>query len=141
MIKHFDIWPMGVDKNNLFDEQKIFLIYLMGIIPSKEDWSLQIDYKKKLAEIENIKDIKLSKTDLDLAKLQGKNLEKLKSERLKSYKRERLKELNNKFGVKEDNTENEIEQKEQNIENKKNNQRQELWDLLQGKVNGLQDKV
>ena len=101
MIKHFDVWPSSVDKNDLFEEQKIFLIYLLGFIPEKENWSINVEYQKKLTEIEKmeLKDITLEKTDLDLAEMQGRAIEEIKKERLHQEKKRLEKELNEKFGL------------------------------------------
>ena len=130
MLKHFNVWPLTIDKNNLFEEQKIFIIYLMGLIPSHEDWSIQIDYKTKLQEIKNLKKIDLEKTDIDLAKMQGKDLTELKKERLLQEKEKRIKELNDKFGIK-----NEVEEIKlpEGIPNKVSSptRQEKLWDILQ----------
>jgi hypothetical protein len=47
-IKNFDIWPVGVDKNDLYEEQKAFIIYLMGTLPAIEDWKRQVQYETEL---------------------------------------------------------------------------------------------
>lgn len=131
LIKHFGVWPEGTDKNNLFHEQKIFVIYLMGAIPGKEDWTVQVDYKLKLQEIEDIKDVKIDKTDIDLAELQGKNINALRKERLRYEKEKRLKELNEKFGIKEEvKPIEEIEGLPDKVE--KTNE-QTLWEIIEGK--------
>lgn len=130
MIKHFGVYPIGFDKYNLFDEQKIFLIYLMGFIPDFENWSMQMDFKVKKEEIINLKTVEIEKTDIDLAKLQGKNIEELKKDRLIQEKEKRLRELNEKFGIEEEPEEIEIEglpkiDKEQPLSEK-----EKLWDVL-----------
>lgn len=130
MIKHFSVYPIGFDKDNLFDEQKIFLIYLMGFIPDFENWSMQMDFKVKKEEIINLKTVEIEKTDIDLAKLQGKNIEELKKDRLIQEKEKRLRELNEKFGIEEEPEEIEIEglpkiDKEQPLSEK-----EKLWDVL-----------
>lgn len=135
MIKHFGVYPIGMNKDNLFEEQKIFLIYLMGLTPTQEDWSVQMDYKSKKAEIEELETVELGKTDIDLATMQGKNLEDLKKERLSQEKERKLKELNDDFGIKEEPEEIEIEGLPE-IENKEENpdkNHQQLWDVLNGK--------
>ena len=136
-IKHFGIWPPGVDKDNLFDEQKIFVIYLIGIIPSIDDWSINVNYQKELKKINEIKNIELSKTDNDLFKIQGKSsaeIEKIKQERLALHKRELVDKLNERFGIKENKP---IERLEKKDEVKPG----DVWNLLHGKLNGLQDKI
>jgi hypothetical protein len=132
MIKHFQVYPVNFDKKNLFEEQKIFLIYLIGIIPSVDDWTLQVDYKTKLEDIYNLKHIEFEKTDIDLAKLQGKDIEKLKEDRLLQEKKKRIKELNENFGIKPE-EDTEIEGLSiQNTEKEPSN-KEKLWDLLEGK--------
>lgn len=131
MIKNFNIWPMSIDKNDLFNQQKIFIIYLMGLIPENNDWTTQVDYLRKLEEIKAIKTIKLNQTDIDLAKMQDRNLNEIKKERLKEYKNNKTKELKEKFGVKEE------EKEEIHIEGlpewKEKPQQEKLLDLLHGK--------
>ena len=138
MIKHFDVYPIGFDKNNLFEEQKIFLIYLLGSIPSVESWSTQVDYKLKREETLSNKKVELSKTEMDVAKLQGKNIEELKKERLRQEKNKNLKQLNEDFGIKEEIKEEEIEiegvtdlNKDELIDKRDNQEK--LWDMLNGK--------
>lgn len=131
LIKHFGVWPEGTDKNNLFYEQKIFVIYLMGIIPGKEDWTVQVDYKLKLQEIEDIKDVKIDKTDIDLAELQGKDINTLRKERLRYEKEKRLKELNEKFGIKEE--VKPIEDIEGLPDKVEKTNEQTLWEIIEGK--------
>jgi len=129
LIKHFDIFPIGFDKNNLFYEQKTFLIYLSASIPSIDEWTIQMSYLTQKDEIENLKlkDIKLSQEDLSLVNLQGGNVENLKKERLKNEKEKKLKELNEKFGIKE-----EANKKEIKVSHKPD-RRQNLWDMLECK--------
>ena len=136
-MKHFNIWPDGINKDDLFYEQKVFIAYLMGIIPSHENWSIQVDYKIKSQEIKNltIKDIEISQEDLDLAGLQGRDINQIKAERLKSEKEKRKSELDKSFGIKEEAkkpprpeglptaSKAEMEKVRQ----------EKLWELLQGK--------
>lgn len=135
MIKHFDVWPEGVDKNNLLDAQKVFLMYLMGFIPSHDDWEIQVDYKIKLQEIHELKTIELSKEDIDLAKMQGRNIEEIKKERLKSEKEKRIAELNKSFGIKD----KKIPERPHGLptmegtKNTSKKKQEKLWTLLQGK--------
>ena len=137
MLKYFQVWPEGLDKENLLDSQKIFLVYLMGSIPELTDWNRQVDYERKLKDIENNTKIVLSETDIDLANLQEKNIEELKAERLR-YKKEELKRaLNKEFGIKEKPRKQPaltIEEKEEKKDEKKpENQKTKLWDMLHGK--------
>jgi hypothetical protein len=130
LIKHFNIWPIGFEKDNLFEEQKIFLIYLMGFVHSLEEWNLQVTYQKRLQDINNLslKDINLEKTDIDLAKMHGRDLYLLKKERLKEEKKKKIKELNEKFGIEDE------EKKEKNIKFKEENPHEKqktLWDMLE----------
>jgi len=131
MIKHFGIYPIEFEKDNLFEEQKIFLIYLIGVIPTIENWSIQVDYKQKLQEIHNIKEIRLEKTDIDLAILQGRDIEEIKRERLQTEKEQKIKELNKKFGIKE--TIKEETNIEMFPENKNQDNKEKLWDMLQAR--------
>lgn len=135
MIKHFDVWPLSIDKNNLYEEQKIFLIYLLGIIPSIDDWSLQVDYKKKLNDIENIKDIELNKAEIDIAKIQNRNIEEIYKQRLKEEKAKKIKELNKSFGIETIEKETPKEEKKEI----KEKTQQDLWNLLNRKKDGLQN--
>jgi len=135
LIKHFGIWPIGgSDKNDLFEEQKVFLVYLMGMIPSNDEWAVQVDYKTKLQEIKDMKSVEIEQGDIDLAKLQGRNIGKLKKERLEQEKEKRILELNEKFGIKE-----KIKQPErpeglpEKRHDKEKVRQEKLWDLLQGK--------
>lgn len=146
MLKHFNIWPAYADPNNLFESQKIFLIYLMGIIPSKEDWTIQVAYQKELQEIKSLKSVPIDQTEIDLAKIQGRDIAEIKAERLLDEKKKRLEELNKKFGI-EEKTDPNIKIKFQ----ENDTQRLQLWDILQAKgivnknktggevKNGLQD--
>jgi hypothetical protein len=144
MIKHFGVFPIGIDKNNFFEEQKMFLICLMGFIPNIDDWAIQMDYKSQEMEIEEmtIENVKLSNTDKDVAKLQKLNIEDIKKDRLKTLKKQKKYALNKKFGIEEeDNNENiNIDGKvdiTELIPNENENIREDLrkkklWDLLQG---------
>lgn len=147
LIKHFGIWPFEIDKNNLFNEQKIFLVYLMAAIPSFDDWTIQINYQKELDNVDNLKEVKIDQSDLDVAKLQGRNIEEIKKERLSQEKQRRIVEINKKYGV-----EKEVEIPEKFSENQvsqvsyEHNERKELWNVLEGKGligknSGLQNKT
>jgi len=136
LIKNFDIWPIGLDKNNLFEEQKIFLVYLMGVIPNSKNWNLNIEYQTRLNEINNLteKDIVIDDTDIDIANLHGKSIDEIKKDRLKTEKEIRIKELNEKFGL-----EKKEKEKPKIMEfNEKipegNEGHEQLWDMLQGKA-------
>jgi hypothetical protein len=131
MLKYFNVWPSRLEKDNLFEEQKIFLIYLMGFIPDKEEWTLQVTYQKEFKNIKNLKNIKLDKTDIDLARLHNQNLKDIKADKLFQEKKRLLHELNQKFGIKSDE-----EAEKEKITFKQNNPetpRQQLWDILQAK--------
>lgn len=134
LIKHFGIFPFGFEKDNLFYEQRAFLVYLSGSIPSLENWSTQMDYTNRKEAIENlkVKDIQLSEEDLSLAKLHGKDTDSIKREQLKSEKDKRIKKLDEDFGIKNENDQKIVEFKS------KSDNKERLWDMLQGK--GLIDK-
>lgn len=106
----------------------------MGIIPSLENWSLNVDYQLHKYKIEHLteKDIEISQADIDLAKLQGRNIIEIKMERLKTEKNQQMMELNKKFGIK-DNDEiiEEIDEKKK-IKTPET-KHEELWDILRGK--------
>jgi len=140
LIKHFGIFPLGVEKDNLFEEQRIFLVYLVGLTPSQDDWTIQVDYKTKLQNIKDIKKIDISKTDFDLAKMQGKNITELQKERLRQEKESLIHELNNKFGIKDEVEEIKIKGLPENVDIDPNkNHNKKLWDLLQGNPDGIKE--
>lgn len=131
LIRHFNIFPLSFDKENLFEEQKIFLIYLLGTIPDIEQWRTNVEYKLQLNKIRKLKNIELTDTEKDVATLQGRSLSDVKKEKLLSEKKKRLQELNKKFGVRE-----ESEDEEKVVERKaefRDNNPTKLWELLQGK--------
>lgn len=128
LIRHFGIFPFNFDKENLFEEQKIFLIYLMGNIPDMEQWKLNIEYNSKLNEIKKINKVSLDQTEIDLAELQGKNLEQIERDKLLAEKTRKIRELNEKFGIKE--KEDEIEKDVVEKTEIDSNNPGKLWDLL-----------
>jgi len=134
MLKHFGIWPDGVDKNDLLGEQKIFLIYLMGAIPNMDQWSVQVDYEVESKKINSMSpnDIEISKSDIDLAKLQGKEIDEIKQKRLKEAKQKELRKLNKKYGIETDEPkEPEPETADPDI-NEQMKQRQNVLNMLNG---------
>lgn len=94
-----------------------------------EEWSFNMDFINKKDKIDRIESIELSKEDLDMAKLHGKDIKKLKEERLKNHKKQLIKDLNDKFGIKND------EEKRNNVKinNTKKDKKEDLWDILAGK--------
>ena len=131
MIRHFNIFPMGFDKENLYDEQKIFLIYLIGTIPNIEKWQISVEYKIKLDEIKNIKKVGIDQTEIDLANISGKDLKQVHKEQLFMEKKRLIQELNRRFGIEED--EEEIERTVEAEPDKIDNNPAHLWDVLNGK--------
>lgn len=131
LIRHFNIFPANFDKENLFEEQKIFLIYLMGIIPDFDSWRLNVDYKIRLDEIKKMKSVKIDDTILDMARLQEKDLKQVEREELLKEKKKKIKELNKKFGIDED--EIVIEKTVETKEDIHDNNPARLWEILQGK--------
>ena len=102
------------------------------MIPTIDDWTVQVDYKIQLQNIKNMKSVKIEESDLDLARLHGKNIEKLKRDRLKEEKKKLISELNKKFGIKE-----KVEEAERPEGIPKppkgkaeQTQKMELWDIL-----------
>jgi len=136
MIKHFGIFPSTIDKNNLHEIQKVFLVYLCGIIPSVEGWSIDVSYQREKAEImeTSISEIKLEEAEIDLAKLHGKDINKLKKEKLKNLKQNKLDELDRKYKIKDENEEEKERQQVQEMikrNNKYNNKN--ILDMLEGR--------
>lgn len=116
---------------DFFYEQKVFLLYLIGMIPSLEGWTSQVDYKSRENEIKNltVDDIEITQEDKDIAAIQGNDIETIKIERLAAYKEQKLQELKKSFGISDEKTET---KKEIKIKGQ-NDQRQKLWDILKGK--------
>jgi hypothetical protein len=102
----------------------------MGAIPDYENWELNVDYMNKLEKIKKMDNIELDKTEIDIAKMQGKNIKLLKKEKLTSEKKKKIKELNEYFKVKD--KEEEKEEIKFDAPKQKNSQ-EELWKLLHGK--------
>jgi hypothetical protein len=124
----------------MFEEQKIFLIYLMGTIPEMRDWKMQVSYETELEEIKSLKDVEISQSDIDIAKIQGRSLENLKAERLKTEKESKFKELREKYGLKPVDENVPMPEGIPTEVPKTRNPQEKLWDLLQGKgliSNGL----
>ena len=138
-IKHFKRFPVGVNQEDFFEEQKIFVMYLCGVIPEFTDWNFQIKYYQQKAEIEDmtISDVKLDESELDIAKFRNEDVNKIKEDKLKTEKKRRILELNKEFGVKNKEAEKKVievnnEEKENSVEDKRKEQ-QRLYDILQGK--------
>jgi hypothetical protein len=129
------MWPVGTDKDNLFDEQKYFIMYLMGTIPKLEDWSVQVDYLSQIKEVRNytLKDLIIEDAEIDVAKLQGLNINEFKMKRLAEEKEKRINEIKAKFGIKEAVKPESIEGLPDTKDIDPNAKRQELWDLLECK--------
>ena len=137
MLKHFNVWPIGLEKDHMFEEQKIFLMYLMGFVPNWEGWNLPVDYQKQVEEINKLalEDFELEKTDIDLAKLQGRDINQIRKERFVAEKEKMIAELDKKFGFEsEEKTETKVEfhDKEDNFVDQ-NGQKKQLWDILEMK--------
>ena len=106
----------------------------MGIIPSQEDWNIQMDYKIKLRDIITNTKIELSQSDIDVIRLQGRKIEEVKKERLDSLKKQKIQELNNNFGIKEENeTPPRPEGIPENNPQRSKIRQERLWELLEGK--------
>ena len=136
LIRHFGTFPVGIDKEDFFEEQKVFLLFLIGNIPDLEMWQKDIYYRNKKSDIENmtIEDIKISESDIDLCEIHGDNIEDIKKSRLKEEKKIQISELRKSFGFKEEIED--IEIKDIDIESKSNNipnDKSVLWDILNGK--------
>ena len=135
MIRHFKVFPPGFDPGNLFDEQKIFLVYLVGNIPDMDAWQKNVEYRSRLEEIRGIKkeSIELNKTDIDLANIHGKSLDDLRAERLAPEKKNRIAQLRKDFGIQEDPEETEAENTVEPETLRATNDPSKLWDMLEGK--------
>lgn len=140
-IRHFKKFPLGCNQEEFFEEQKIFLMFLIGTIPEFSDWNLQIKYyqEKHNIDIMTINDIKLSDYDKDVAAFQGKDINEIKKEKLKVEKRKLKSELNKKYGVEDKNkvyaskslTDNDsIQNDNDDVENTEKEQKR-LWDILE----------
>lgn len=120
-----------MDRHDLFEEQKVFLMYLLGSIPSLDDWNLNVDYKRQKDEILQMATIRLDQTELDLASFHGQDIDEVKREKLISEKKIKLKELNEKFGVEEKQNNFEIiDSFEADSEIKDSSPKDDLWDIL-----------
>jgi len=127
-----------MDKENLFESQKVFLIYLMGLIPSLEDWRFHVDYKTREHEIESLtlKDIKIEQATMDMWNIHGEDISEKRYKTLKNEKEKRIKELKESFGFE---TENKLANRVQELEDitndvdKTKSRQEKLWDLLHGK--------
>lgn len=136
LIKYFNIWPAGVSKDDLFEIQKHFLVYLMGCIPTLENWATQVSYQIEKQAIHDLKKVEISQEDIDLVKLQGRDIKELKKERLESEKEQLLYELNKKYGIKNKEDEEMPKRPEGLPERSKTSEpvkQEDLWDLLNGK--------
>lgn len=131
MLRHFGIYPLGFDKENLFEEQKIFLIYLMTQIPELDYWKRNVDYKIKLSKIKSLESVEIPQTEKDLANITGKDLKQLHKEQLFNEKKRRMAELNKEYGIEE--SEDEIEKTVEIKPDIKDSNPQRLWELLHGK--------
>lgn len=125
------MFPVGVNPETFFEEQRIFVCYLMGNIQDMTDWRHQCSYIKKKNDIEKmtIDDIKLTDTEKELAKMQCASEIQKKREKLKFEKINLKKQLNEEFRIKE-----ETEQTE-NVSVKEttpgDEQQRPLWEILQ----------
>jgi len=131
MIRHFNIFPTNFDKENLFEEQKIFLIYLMAHIPEIDQWKRNVEYKTRLAEIKQLETITLTETEIDMASINDQPLSQVKKEKLFTEKKKRINELNKEFGIVAE--EREVEKVVETNTSANYSNPERLWDLLQGK--------
>ena len=129
LIRHFNIFPAGFNKEDLFEEQKVFLMYLVGNIPEMELWKRNIDYENKVEEIRTKDDIKLEQTEIDLANFHGKDLNEERRKKLFNEKKRLMRELREKFGFED----NEEVEEEIIVKEKEKQDPSQIWDLLQGK--------
>lgn len=133
MIRHFGIFPENFDREDLFYEQKRFLMYLVGGIPTMENWQRNIEYQTALSKIKTSTAVILTEEEISLASLHGSSIDEIKRNRLIQEKMLRIKELNEQYGVKTTD-ENIVSVVEEEDETKPNSRDpQALWDLLQGK--------
>lgn len=133
MLRHFNIFPPTLDKEDLYEDQKIFLIYLMAQIPELDHWKRNVEYKTKLAEIKqlDINKIKIDQTIIDLAVINGKDMKQLRKEQLFLEKKKRITELNKEYGIRD--PEKEAEKTVEIKQDINDSNPTRLWDILHGK--------
>ena len=131
-IRHFGIFPVGVDKDNFFYEQKIFLIYLLGNIPTLEFWQKDISYRNRTEDILLIDDIELSSAEISLANIHGTDIRELKKTRLSAHKKRLILELKKEYHIQVE-TEQDDSSDTELIQPSKETNQQSVWDILNGK--------
>jgi hypothetical protein len=131
-IKHFKMFPVGVNPETFFEEQRIFVCYLTGNIPDIPDWERRCLYMSKKNDIETmtIDDIELTDTEKELTKMQNESEIQKKKEKLKFEKINLKKQLNEEFGVKEEKSTQPVVEK---AKTPGDEQKLQLWDVLQAK--------
>ena len=127
LIRHFGIYPHGFDKDDLFEEQKVFLMYLVGQIPEMDVWGRNVSYQTKLKDIRGLKEVEIPQAELDLASMRKQDITELKRQKLVETKRIKIAELNQEYGIKETDTETQVQAE---IKGQTDDPRQ-LWDMLQ----------
>ena len=85
-----------------------------------------------MEEAKNLKTVVISDSDMDVARLQGRDIEELKKERLRLERHRKISEIKKKYGIKEEEKEIELPEGIPEIP-KVVNERQKLWDILDGK--------
>ena len=106
----------------------------MGTLPAIEDWKTQVSYETELQEVKDLKSVHVSESDIDVAKLQGRDVAELKAERLKFEKKKRIDEIRKKYGLKPIGSEIQDVKGLPKVKPEDRQKPQEkLWDMLQGK--------
>ena len=80
-----------------------------------------------------MQDIKLDQTEIDLAKMQNKDINLVKTEQLKYEKKRRISELNQKFGVQSSKKADKPKIRFADDESHPD-RHEKLWEMLQGNV-------
>lgn len=102
----------------------------MGVIPEMVDWSNQVSFETEILNVDSMPYPEMPKEDIDIAKIQGRDIKKLKEERVKNEKQKRVSEIRKKYGLKPIEEKNNKEEEKHAVENKSP---EKLWDLLHGK--------
>jgi len=116
----------------------------MGQTPSLENWDRQVDYQTRREEILNsTKKTKLSQTDIDLAKMQKRDLKEETKKQAIRDKKLALRKLDDDFGIEREVVVESIELPIKVEKPDGTKKSQNIFDMINGKGNkdGLQDKI
>ena len=102
-------------------------MYLVGQIPEMDVWGRNVSYQTKLKDIRGLKEVEIPQAELDLASMRKQDITELKRQKLVETKRIKIAELNQEYGIKETDTETQVQAE---IKGQTDDPRQ-LWDMLQ----------